>query len=122
MSNPGSQRGSWLGLRSPPRYALDLVIVYGGGPASLLRKVRVPYALPALFASARVAGPSALLGAVVAEWLATGQGLGYQMVQAADSSQFTFLWAGVVVLTVFAFLVYNLVAVIERPVLSRFSI
>ncbi len=44
-----------------------------------LRKVQFPSALPALFASARIAAPLALVGALLAEWLATGQGLGYLM-------------------------------------------
>ena len=46
-----------------------------------LRKVQFPASLPALFASARIAAPLALVGALLAEWLATGKGLGYLMLQ-----------------------------------------
>jgi len=110
-----------FGLRSPPQISLDLLLAYGGGQPSLLRKVRLPYALPALFASARIAAPGALLGAVVAEWLATGQGLGYQMLESAETSQFDFLWAGVVLVTLVAVVMYNVIATCERLVLAHYA-
>jgi len=110
-----------FGLRSASPLSRDLVLAYGAGPTMTLRKIRLPYALPALFASARIAAPGALLGAVVAEWLATGQGLGYQMLEAADTSNFDFLWAGVVVITLVAVGLYNAIGVLERTVLVRYN-
>ena len=68
-----------FGLRSAPRQAADLCRAYGGSPFMTLRKVAVPSALPSIFASARIAVPGALIGALLAEWLATGKGLGAQM-------------------------------------------
>ena len=102
------------GLRSAPASAVDVAVAYGASSLMVLRKIRVPCALPAIFASARIAAPAATLGAVVAEWLATGRGLGYQMLEAANSSDFDFLWAAVMLITLFAFLVYNVVATAER--------
>ena len=64
------------GLRSAPATAFDLFAAYGATDFEILRKARLPYALPAIFASARIAAPGALLGAILAEWLSTGQGLG----------------------------------------------
>ena len=95
-------------------------MAYGASSLMVLRKIRVPCALPAIFGSARIAAPAATLGAVVAEWLATGKGLGYQMLEAANASGFDFLWAAVLLITLFAFLVYNVVATVERLVLSRY--
>jgi ABC-type nitrate/sulfonate/bicarbonate transport system permease component len=42
-----------FGLRSAPRPSIDLVTAYGGSKVTVLRKVAVPTALPAFFASAR---------------------------------------------------------------------
>ena len=64
------------GLRAAPKQAIDVVAVYGGGSRSVLTKVALPGALPYLFAAARLSVPSALVGALVTEWLATGQGIG----------------------------------------------
>lgn len=62
------------GLRAAPALAVDVVLAYGGRSTAVLRRVALPAALPSLFASARIAVPGALLGAVLAEWLATGKG------------------------------------------------
>jgi ABC-type nitrate/sulfonate/bicarbonate transport system permease component len=65
-----------LGLRPASRQSADLARAYGGGTWTVARKVMLPSSLPALFASARIAVPGAVVGAMLTEWLATGQGLG----------------------------------------------
>jgi ABC-type nitrate/sulfonate/bicarbonate transport system permease component len=109
------------GLRSVPSEALDLMHCYSAAPRTTLRKVQFPSAIPALFASARIAAPAALLGGILAEWLATGQGLGYLMLEAVIQSRFTTLWASVVLLTSISLLIYNLVMLFEVPMLARYT-
>jgi ABC-type nitrate/sulfonate/bicarbonate transport system permease component len=110
-----------VGLRSAPAQACDLITVYGGSQLALLRKVRIQYALPALFASARIAAPGAIGGAILAEWLASGKGLGNLLLRASFSSSFDTLWAGVVVIGGVSVTIYALVALIEAPVLARYA-
>ena len=110
-----------LGLRSVPPQMRDLVLVYGGTPSTVLRRVGFPSALPALFASVRIAVPGALTGALLAEWLATGQGIGYAVVSAAGRSQNARVWALVVVVTVTALVLYLLAQLVEAAVLSRYG-
>ncbi len=66
-----------LALREVPAQSIDLVRACGGSPSATLRKVRFPGALPALFASLRIAAPLALVGALLAEYdpLLFGPGL-----------------------------------------------
>jgi sulfonate transport system permease protein len=109
------------GLRSAPDDAILLMRAFDASALTTLFKVRLPSALPSLFSSARIAAPGALLGAVLAEWLSTGQGLGYLMLESSTESLFTQLWAGVVLITVAAVIIYALVGVIETPVLKRFG-
>lgn len=111
-----------FGLRSAPANAFDLLTAYGAGETTVLRKVQLPYALPAIFASARIAAPGALLGAILAEWLATGQGLGDLMVTSSSTANYSMLWASVVLITATSILIYNLVSAIERPVIARFGV
>jgi ABC-type nitrate/sulfonate/bicarbonate transport system permease component len=110
-----------FGLRSVPTQAVDLIAVYGGGPRTVLTKVRLPFAMAALFASMRIAVPGAIIGALLAEWLATGKGLGYRMLKAQSTFDYTALWAAVAVLTFTTLVLYALVGVIETPVVARFS-
>lgn len=110
------------GLRSAPSSAADLFSAYGASELDVLRKARLPYALPAIFASARIAAPGALLGAILAEWLATGQGLGDLMVTSSSTANYSMLWAGVVAITIVSILLYNAVSAVERPVVARLGI
>lgn len=110
-----------FGLRSASRQAADLVRAYGGGTWTVARKVMLPSSLPALFASARIAVPGAVVGAMLAEWLATGVGMGYGMLQDANSFNYVDIWASAALLTGVSVLLYNLIAVAESAVLTRFS-
>jgi ABC-type nitrate/sulfonate/bicarbonate transport system permease component len=111
-----------FGLRSASRQSADVCRAYGGGTWSVARKVMLPSAMPALFASARVAVPGAVIGAMLAEWLATGQGMGYGMLQDANSFNYVDIWASVALLTGVCVLLYNVIAIAESAVLTRFSL
>jgi ABC-type nitrate/sulfonate/bicarbonate transport system permease component len=110
-----------FGLRSASRQAADLCRAYGGGDWVVARKVMLPSAVPAFFASARVGVPGALIGAMLAEWLSTGQGLGYAMLRDSSTFDYDHLWASVAVLTLVSALAYNLIAAIETVALARFA-
>lgn len=110
------------GLRSASRQSADLVRAYGGGIGTVLRKVMLPSAVPALFASARIAAPGAVVGALLAEWLATGVGMGYGMLQDANTFNYVDIWASAALLTGVSVLLYNIIAIMESAVLARFSL
>jgi NitT/TauT family transport system permease protein len=72
-----------LGLRSVDSGLLDLFRMYKAGRWQTLVRLRVPGALPYFFAGLRVSAGLALIGAVVAEFVAgtggTVSGLAYQI-------------------------------------------
>jgi ABC-type nitrate/sulfonate/bicarbonate transport system permease component len=110
-----------FGLRSASRQAADVCRAYGAGSWTIARKVMLPSALPALFASARIGVPGALIGAMLAEWLATGKGLGYGMLQDSNTFDYDHLWASVAMLTLVSVLLYNAIAAIENLMVARFA-
>lgn len=107
------------GLRAAPPAALELLRGYGAGRAATVGKVRLPYALPSVFASARVAAPLAILGAILAEWLATGSGIGDYMVTAQGTARYTAVWASVAAVTVVSVALYGLAGSVESAVTRR---
>lgn len=109
------------GIRSAPRADLDMLTAFGGSPLDVFRKVALPHAVLTWFAAARVAVTTSVVGALLAEWLATGEGLGGQMLRAANEFQFDRLWASVVVLTVVCIAIYQVVAFTEGLVTARMS-
>ncbi|MDF1478253.1 ABC transporter permease subunit [Leifsonia sp. H3M29-4] len=110
-----------FGLRSTPRSALDVVTVYGGGALARVTKVSLPHAVPAFFTAARVAAPHALTGALLAEWLITGKGIGAQLQQAAGTSRYAELWAAAVAIAVVTITIYTIISLIESAVVERFA-
>ncbi len=106
------------GLRQLPGQVADVFATYATPATRVLLWGRLPAMAPAFFASARIAAPTALLAATVAEWLATGTGLGNMMAVDAATSRYTSLWSTVVVVTLIALVAYALVAVVERRVLA----
>ncbi len=110
-----------FGLRSASRQATELCRVYGAGRLMIARKVMLPSALPAFFAAARISVPGAIVGAMIAEWLSTGRGLGYAMATDPNAFDYGHLWAAVAVLTVTSVLLYFALAAVEALVLTRFG-
>ena len=65
--------------------------------------------------------PGAITGALLAEWLTTGQGLGNSIVAAVAKVQNSEVWASVVVITIVSLTLYGLAQVVENLVLRRMS-
>lgn len=110
-----------FGLRAAPPAMFDLVRSYGGNRLDALRFVAFPSSLPSFFAALKISVPGAITGALLVEWLATGQGIGYAIVSAIGRAKTSEVWAYVVVITLVAILIYNLVALLEEAVLSKFG-
>jgi ABC-type nitrate/sulfonate/bicarbonate transport system permease component len=105
------------GLRQAPGQITDFFDTFATPKWRTLLLARIPAMMPAFFSAARIAAPSAILAATVAEWLATGTGVGNLMAVSAATSKYGTLWATVVVVTVAAWFAYWLVEVVERPIL-----
>jgi ABC-type nitrate/sulfonate/bicarbonate transport system permease component len=109
------------GLRNVPSDLTAVSFAYDASPWKFLTKVRLPMAVPALFASLRIGCPGAVLGALLAEWLASGKGLGYLMLSSTTQSAYDQLWAATAVVTVAAVLAYAVTDTAERLALRRFG-
>ncbi len=108
-----------FGLRNPSAQIADVVTVYGGNALTVLRKVALPSSLPSFFAAVRVSIPGAITGALLAEWLATGRGLGHSIVTAVAQVKNFEVWSSVVAITATSIVLYGLVQLIENVVLAR---
>ena len=92
-----------LGLRSVDPGLLSLMRLYKAGRWSVLWRLRVPSAAPYFFGALRISSGLALIGAVVAEFVAgtgaAGAGLAYQILQAGLQLNVPRLFAALIVLT-----------------------
>jgi sulfonate transport system permease protein len=111
-----------MGLRAAPDGALDVIRASGGSPFAAARRVRLLYAVPAITASARVAVPAAVAGATLAEWLATGNGLGQLLTLSSVQADYFTLWSGGVLLVLVVLVLYSLIGIIDRAVSRRLGV
>jgi ABC-type nitrate/sulfonate/bicarbonate transport system permease component len=109
------------GLRATPGSSLDLMASYGASRFATLRKVLIPSAMPSIFASLRINVPAAIIGALLAEWLATGKGSGNEMLTVVNTFDYGELWSAVVLVTVVSMLLYSVVSAVEAAVLVRYA-
>jgi NitT/TauT family transport system ATP-binding protein len=106
------------GLRSADPAALDLMAVVDAPGWEVVRRVRLPYALPYLFSATRTCVGLALIGAVLAEWYAlVDQGLGRRIQEAIDFNQSRQLWASIYAVALLGGLAIVLLNVLERRLL-----
>ncbi len=108
-----------FGLRSASPAMLEVIDVYGGSRWTALMKVALPSSLPAFFTALKVSVPGAVTGALLAEWLATGKGIGYAIISAVSRARNNEVWASVVVITLVSIILYTIVALLEEAMLRR---
>jgi sulfonate transport system permease protein len=109
------------GLALTPTGILDVVRSVHGSRFTELRKVSLPGALPYLFVAGRLATPRALLGVVIAEYLATGAGLGGLLAASRGKLAYGMLWSIAITVAIVSVALYLGLAALERRVLRRFA-
>jgi ABC-type nitrate/sulfonate/bicarbonate transport system permease component len=109
------------GLALVPSTVLDLVRAYGGGKLRRLQLIALPWSLPYLCAAARLAAPRAFLGVMIAEWLATGTGVGNLLNESRGMLDFGMIWSVAVAAILIAVGLTAAVAAVERVVLRRYA-
>ena len=112
-----------VGLRSIDPGLADLFRMSRATRLQTLVRLRIPSALPYFFAGLRVASGLALIGAVVAEFVAgtggQGAGLAYQILMAGIQLNVPRLFAALVLITLAGIALYTSVGVASHVLLTR---
>ncbi len=103
------------GLIAAEPAALELMRSYAASEWTVLRKVRVPTALPFFFTALKVATTLSLIGAIVGEYFGgSSLVLGRIIVQASSALRFDVTWAAVLLAALTGIVFYLAVVVLER--------
>jgi NitT/TauT family transport system permease protein len=112
-----------VGLRSADRNLLALFRLYGASRWQALWLLRVPTALPYFLAGLRISGGLALIGAVVAEFVAgTGgeeTGLAWRILESGNRLMIPRLFAALFLLSVTGIVIYLMLDFISRQLLRN---
>jgi NitT/TauT family transport system permease protein len=108
-----------VGMNSTDRNLLDLFKLYGMSPLKTVLFLKFPNALPFFLAGLRISGGLALIGAVVAEFVAgaggSGSGLAYSILDAGYRLQIPRMFAALFLISVVGILIF-----VGLSALSRF--
>jgi NitT/TauT family transport system permease protein len=112
-----------LGLKSVDPGLLELFRLNGATRWQTLMRLRVPSALPYFFAGLKISTGLALIGAVVAEFVAgtggTASGLAYQILQAGLQLNIPRLFAALVLITVTGVALFTMASFVAWLALRR---
>ena len=103
-----------VGLRAIDPDMVRLAKSMRAGSFKTFWKVRLPIALPSIFAGLKMAMTFAVIGAVVGEFVAGQSGLGYLIQAATGSLQTTIAFASIVLLSLIGIVLFFIVEAFER--------
>lgn len=114
--------GALTGLKAADPDLQRLFDLYGATRLQRLARLRLPSAVPFLLEGHKVAAGLAVIGAVVAEFVAGSggaQGLAWRILEAANRLQTAKMFAALLVLALMATTLYALLQIAERALLRR---
>ncbi len=104
------------GLRSTDAGIDELLYSLSASPWQRLWMVRLPSAVPFIFAALRISACACFVAAFVAEWVAADRGLGYLIVLAGTMYRVPEIWAAILVGGCISLSVFGCVVLAERQI------
>jgi len=112
-----------LGLKSADRNLIALFRLYGASRWQILAYLQIPTALPSFLTGVRISGGLALIGAVVAEFVAasggTETGLAYRILESGYRLEIAKMFAALFLLSLTGIVIYFSLDGVSRWLLSR---
>ena len=103
-----------MGLAAIEREKVYLAQSMGLGPWATFFKIRLPNALPSIFAGLKISITLAVVGAVVGEFVGGQGGLGHLLLVANGNMDTALLFAGIAALTIVGIVLFGLIGIVER--------
>lgn len=111
-----------LGLRAADHGLLDLYRLYGASRFQILTQIRFPSSLPYLLSAMKISGGLALIGTVVAEFVAgsgASMGLAWRIMESGNRLQIAKMFAALLLLSLLGIAIFLCLSALERLLLRR---
>jgi len=106
-----------LGLRTLDTEIIDLGRSMRSSELKLLWKIRLPNAMPSLFAGMKVAIGLSLVGVLVGEFVSAQRGLGYVIMSAQGAFDTPRVFVAILLLSLLGTILFHTIVLIERRVI-----
>ena len=104
------------GFKEVDRGLADVFRSVDANERQMFFRLRLPYAMPYIFAGLRIATTLAVLGAIVAEWLAASNGLGYLVLSGSFNFNTARSFAAIIALAVIGTAFFAFMSWVERMI------
>ena len=104
------------GLESVNPQAMELMRVLSASKTEIFFKLRLRNSLPYLFSALKIAASTAVIGAIVGEWIGSTTGIGALIIQSTYNVDSAMLYATVLVGSAFSVLFFVSIVAVERLV------
>jgi NitT/TauT family transport system permease protein len=108
---------AFKGLYSIDPQPLDLMESMAASAWQVFLKLRLPHALPYVFAALKVGTTLAMIGALVAEFFNAEHGLGVTLSNNIQVAKMPMAWAAIVVAAILGLVLFGIVSLVERAVI-----
>jgi NitT/TauT family transport system permease protein len=105
------------GLESVNSQSLELMKVLSASKTEIFFKLRLLNSVPYLFSALKIAASTAVIGAIVGEWIGSNTGIGALIIQSTYNFDSAMLYATVIVGSAFSVAFFLAVTLIERLVI-----
>jgi NitT/TauT family transport system permease protein len=106
------------GFEAVPKPMLDLMYSLRASKLAIFRRLRAPVAMPHLFIGCKVAITFAVIGAVIGEFVAAQEGLGYMILMSTAQSLTPLAFAAIILLTVISVVLFYAIEILERRLMT----
>ncbi len=114
-----------LGIRSVEKNLSELFSLYEANRFQRLFKLQLPYALPFILTGMKTSIGLALIGSVVAEFVAgsgTSTGLAWRIIEAGNRLDVPKLFAALILLVVLGVILFLIMSLLEKILLKRWDL
>jgi NitT/TauT family transport system permease protein len=108
---------SVVGFAQVENEMIDLAKTMGMSRWTEFKKIRVPNSVPYLFAGFKASIALAVIGAVVAEFVAGQKGLGYLIIVANNDMNSGLIFASIIVLSMMSLALFGIIVALERKLI-----
>ncbi|MFR4996625.1 MAG: ABC transporter permease [Clostridium paraputrificum] len=109
----------FTGFQDVDREKILLMKTFQANKIQILRYLIIPYTIPVLISALKINVGLSWVGVIMGEFLVAREGLGFLIVYGGQISQLDMVMMSIVLLSIIAFLMYKLVAIIEKKYIKE---
>lgn len=107
------------GFKEVSEDKIKLLQTFGASKVQIMRHLIIPASVPTLISTLKINVGLSWVGVIMGEFLVAKDGLGFLIIYGGQVSQLDMVMMSIIILSVLAYLMYELVAAIEKKFISK---